>query len=168
MQNSPPVTWVDWVTVAGFILTFVGLALTYRQASQSRTASVAARDAARQAEARVKGNLALVLLARLNDVDRELDLCVRDDDRNGAYRVTLWWRDTAGEVLGLLPDLLSGQEEFRQKLQESVALATAAKESLLDESRTVKEGTRRFKTGVGHVCTEVGVILAQIKTDSGG
>jgi hypothetical protein len=165
---APSEDFVAWVTVIGFVATLAGLGLVWYQTAKSRSAAEAARDAARGAEARVRGNLALVLLARLNDIDREIDLSVRDDDRRGAVRATLTWRETAGEVIGLLPELLQHHDDFRKKLQESVALATAAKESLLDDSRAVMDCTKRFRAGVGQVCTQVAVVLAEIKTDAGG
>jgi hypothetical protein len=148
------IRWVDWASLAGVLLTAVGVLFTWREASRARGAADAARDAVQVTERRLRANQLLLLVPQLRSTASELDRAIDWDDAALARRQFDSWRAIAAHVSGILRNE-DVEVEMRRAVQQSVGLASRASSALLEGKRPVGAACSRARTSVAVVCNEL-------------
>jgi hypothetical protein len=168
------VSWVAWFEVVGALATLAGLYLTWRQAKKAKEeasdAGLQAREAKVAAEAassaidrtqrQLRANQMLVLIPQLRWLAQELDTAIAAGDSAMTRRHLDGWRWQAGHVSGLLLDA-KAERRILRALQESVALATEATNSLLKNQRPVLDSCEQARQSIGAACNLLTIFIGQ-------
>jgi hypothetical protein len=168
------VSWVAWFEVAGVLATITGLYLTWRQAKkakeqasdaglrarQAKVAAEAASSAMDRTQRQLRANQMLVLIPQLRWLAQELDTAIVAEDGAMTRRHLDGWRWQAGQVSGLLLEA-KAERRILRALQESVALATEATNSLLKNQRPVLDSCEQARRSIGVACNLLTVFIGQ-------
>jgi hypothetical protein len=134
------ITWVDWISVAGFPLALVGLFATWTQAKDATDAAKAAQLAISTTEKRLVLNQLMILIPELERTVDELTAGIEANDSAATRRQLDSWSGQVSRAKGMLfsndPDAKSQQDESRsiqKALQEGISLVRVARENLLVE-----------------------------------
>lgn len=159
-------TWVDWITVAGLLLTLVGLYITWRQARNAANAAKAAQDAIIATERTIRSKQLMVLIPQLRWIVSELETAITTNDRKGARRQFDSWRWQASNIQGILTVADPEESAILRGLQESVSLARVAGAALLDEKSTIFSRASKARTSIVAVCDELNTWLGRNSTEA--
>jgi hypothetical protein len=160
-------SWIEWVGLAGVILTLAGLWLTWLQARKATTAAEAARTAVSRTEVQLRANQLLVLIPQLRWLTGELDAAIDAGEPIWARRHLESWRWHASNVRGLLSVADNEQKKILKALQDSVSQAASAGEVLRARKVPVADATHQARTSIGRACDELIGWVGQSATTSG-
>ena len=148
------VSWIDWVSLGGVVLTAAGVYLTWLQASAAKSAAEAAVEAANVTENQLRANQLLVLIPQLRWMASELDAAISDNDPKLTRRQLDNWRGLAAHVHGILKNESVDARVLRQ-LNVSVGLATSANTELMSGRLPVYDACRLARESVAAACNQL-------------
>ena len=128
--------WAAWVAVVGLPVALVGIYLAWRQAKSASDTARATQAAVRGAQQQIRANQLMVYVPQLRWISTELDGAIATDDQKLALRQLDNWIWNIGFIRGLLAGAPE-QENLLTRIQDSVALASEAMNSLLKGNKSV-------------------------------
>ncbi|KQR06433.1 hypothetical protein ASF74_03425 [Arthrobacter sp. Leaf145] len=154
----------DWLDVAnGWLavpLQLVGFGIAYWQIFKTRSVAVAARDAAKRTEEQIGGNLLLLILPQLVQIETNLEWSVSRIDRHAAMHYLGSWRWQAGQLSGHLARQDDSQEMLAL-IQASIAMAADTKLALQDEKSDVARRCKSAQKTIAAVTGKLGELTAK-------
>jgi hypothetical protein len=160
-------TWIDWVSAGGAILSVIGVAVALWQLRKTARAATAAKEATERTERRLALNQILIIVPQLLTIEQDLEAAANDGDVKAVIRYLYRWRGMANELRGLLGDEVAGDyRDLRSLLQKSSALASRAKSNLFRDPKSPLEVTRQVRTIISDVCDQCGTFAGQLRAYS--
>lgn len=148
----------DWVSVVGLIIVIWQIWRTGKIASSTRQA---VEDATR----RVGIYNVLLIVPELSRLEREIEDAARGDEESALRRLLKEWREMGTELRGVLSNEQVGNPEIDQTIRNSVALAMAAKQAIMNNAGTdLLQATKKVRVSIEEVCVEMRMLAAQIRT----
>lgn len=155
----------DPLGVAGFVVTVLGLALTWWQARQGGVAARAARTAAESAVLRFSDLLLNSLLPDLLAAEREIRAAREADDHAAAIRAVARWRQLSAQVRGLLAQRGELSNDTGVVFSGSATLADDAERALVRRSGTVDEAVDDLLREMGDLAMRLSEVSVRILTE---
>lgn len=116
MMGFWAVTWGDWATVAGILVSLVGLGWAIREARRARSASEAARSAANEAREQIAHHLQTVDLQRAIGLIERIKTLHQNELWESSTELYQSLREMLSDVIARCP---ASQEDLREKLTDA-------------------------------------------------
>lgn len=144
------------------MLAVPGLALTFWQVLQAKSAASAAQAAAETATSQFRRVSASSITSQLVHMEDVLRNAI--DQRSAdllAFAIT-WWKWQAGQCRSFLDTSIPSEAEFEVKIQKSIVDATKLKTAMssFDSDTDWIATTRPLRRSIGEVTSEVGALAA--------
>ena len=173
VQEAEPwyaIPWQDWLGVVGLPLAFLGLWLTWKQASGAKNAAEATRTAVRRTQTQLRANQLLVLIPQLRWIASELDAAIDEDNQRLARRNLDSWRWQANNIHGMLSAADPAQRKILRALQLSVGQAQSAGAALMGKGTiSVLRECSKSRESIAIVCDSlsawVGENISKVSED---
>ena len=159
-------SWIDWFTVGGVLLTILGLVLTWFQAKNAADAARAASNAVKKTEQQIRANQLMVLVPQLRYTVTELDSAIESKSSLLARRNLDSWRWQAGSIHGILSGADTTEKRILRSLQQSVGLAATAGGSLLEANTTVAAGCLQARAAMVTACDQLTTWVGRYSTQT--
>lgn len=162
-------TWIEIFNFGTGVLSVLGLAITLWQVRRTAAVVEATRQAVTTTIQKLSINQLLLLAPQLQQIENDLDLAVHADDPIRALASINAWRRGATEVLAFLrrtPGTNSSEAEA--SIRDSLSLALAAKNGLLEHAKPVENATRRVRKAIGDGCLNVWLVAQNLAADQEG
>ncbi len=117
--------WAVLNTV-GFLGTWLGVALTFGQASQARSASESALGAANDAQSEIWSKQLLIQVGQLDRTYMWIELAVNEPNKVWVVRHMHSWQTRAAELVGLLQVAPKREDELITALNKANAMVGIA------------------------------------------
>lgn len=130
--------WLDWLTIAGFVLTLAGLYLTWRQARDATGAANAASRAVQRTQKQIRSNQLMVLIPQLTWIANEVDWAIERENFDVVRRFLNSWRQHAGNVHGILMAQAPNESEILKMLRHSIGMAAVADGVLFKKDKSTR------------------------------
>ena len=163
-QHWYQLSWVDWISVAGVPLAFIGLYLTWRQARDAVSSAEAASAAVGKTERRIRLNLLMVQIPQLTSVRPDLENAIDGGDSNLARLHLNSWSSQAANIRGIIALADPEQTLIPRQLQQSMVLARTAGTVLLQKTVPTRSGCARAYESIALVCDSLITWLAENST----
>lgn len=119
-----------WLQLLGLALTVAGFWAAFIQIERVKTAAEAARDNSVAGTLRIRYNQLIILLPQLQILEVELDTAIRDDDKQAFGRCLVRWRNTSGQVVGILEKMDTEYDETAESFDKSMETARVLKSKI--------------------------------------
>lgn len=158
--------WWDRVnTVVSIPLAVVGFLIAYWQIWKTRSAAVAAKDAAEEATDRFRSLSGASLIPQLVSLEQALDTAIEHRSPDLLRHVVQNWTWQAG----VCREYLDGDAAVEKEIQNSISAATSLKTKISGFGATsdwIKD-TDRFRKAVGTVTGRLGGLSAKQALNNG-
>lgn len=154
--------WLEFVN--GWLaipLQVVGFAIAFQQIAKAKNAATAAKEAAARTEKQIAGNLLLVVLPQLTQIEMNLEWAVGRADRNAVIHYLGSWRWQAGQLRGHLARQGGIDDDVLTQIQQSIATAADTKLALSDKNADVAKRCRACLKSIALVTGMVGELMAK-------
>jgi hypothetical protein len=161
------------LSVAGAILAAIALILAIAQLVRTHRALTAATQAIKATQDSLAVNQLLTLIPELQRAEHAIDEAVGAGDVAEARDRMVEWRETTGEVAGVL----SGRDnvdDMTRVLKDAMVKASLAKQRLLvadpslSDPAELAKATRHVRTAIGQAMDALNVYFGRLKTYSVG
>jgi hypothetical protein len=167
----------DWLTIVGFPLVLLGLALGYSQLRETQRQSAAgalaaqaastSADEARMAIERTEQHLAdnhlLLLIPELQQLRTNLDLAVDQGNREETIRLLGSWLRVASDVQAILERQPSQRRALIKELEKSAKMTGQAKDELIARQKNLEQATRDIRSLITSICASALRIVGEMK-----
>lgn len=92
-------------------------------------------------------------------------LAVGANDKERVVSALLAWRNTAAEILGLLPELLVDTEQVSEALRTAIGASVVASASV--QARTTSAGTREARQAIAVAVAAAGEYSSKLRAYTG-
>jgi hypothetical protein len=157
--------WVDWLAVAGFPLTLVGLYFTWRQAREASNSAEAAREAAQSTQQQIRAKQLMVLIPQLMWIASEIDSAIEMGEMPLVRRYLHSWRLQAGNINGIL--LVADPDEIAlaTALNNSVSMAAITESNLMNRPKATRADCMRARNAIATASSGLSVWLGKNSTE---
>jgi hypothetical protein len=166
------ITWVDWISVAGFPLALVGLFATWMQAKDATDAAKAAQLAISTTEKKLVLKQLMILIPELVWTVDELTAAIEANDSAATRRQLDRWSGQMSIAKGMLfsndPDAKSQQDKSRsiqEALQEGISLVRVTRAKLPVKAAWDKQPVKVTGDNVARICLNANRSILAIRDD---
>jgi hypothetical protein len=151
----------NWLSLGQLIAAVLGFGLAFWQLS--RTANAVERT-----ERRLQANELLYALPQLYRLEQDLDEAVRAPNPSveTTIRMLNEWRRQSATVIAFIGSA-GGNDDLQAELQNSVALAGAAKNALVNGKTNPLAVTNQVRASIEKVCRDIPQVAAELRSKIG-
>lgn len=158
--------WVDWLAVAAFPLTLVGLYFTWRQAREASNSAEAARRAVQSTQQQIRAKQLMVLIPQLMWISSEIDSAIEIGNISLVRRYLHNWRLQAGNVNGILLAADPNQIELATALNNSVSMAAVTEGSLMKRPGATRSDCMKARDAIAVASGELNIWIGRNSTEA--
>lgn len=159
-------SWVDWLAVAGFPLTLVGLYLTWLQAREASNSAQAARKAVQRTQQQLRANQLMVLIPQLMWTASEIDSAIEVENMPLVRRYLNNWRRQAGNIHGMLLAADPNEIEIATDLNESVSMAAVTERALLARPKSTRSDCMKARQAITTAADKLNIWIGKNSTET--
>ena len=153
------------VGVVGFAIALYQLRLAKIEIQRGVTAAEAARDAIIRTERLVVLIQLLTVIPQLQRLERDLNVAIRDENREAVINHLQDWRVLAAETRGMLGEQDYQTHGLESRLHESSTAAAQAVDQL-DQGEIIA-ATKRVVTIISGTTEEAGLLMGRLRAHPG-
>jgi hypothetical protein len=158
--------WGDWLTVVGFLLTLVGLYLTWRQAREASNAANAARRAVQRTQEQIRTKQLMVLVPQLTWIANEVDWAIERESFDVVRRFLTSWRHQAGNVHGILMEQAPNESDILKALMASISMASITDGVLFKQDKSTRKDCMRVREAIKSAIDQLNPWLGKNSTEA--
>lgn len=159
-------SWIEWLSVVGLLLTLAGLYLTWRQARNASKTATATRKAVLRTQQQIRVQQLMVLIPQLMWTAAEIDSAIEMEDFPLVRRYLNNWRRQAGNIHGILLAANPHELETAREVNASIGMASIAERILLKSSKGTRADCMKARNSISVAVDRLSSWLGQNSTET--
>lgn len=143
-----------------FPVTLAGFALAFWQLRRTATAANTAATTAINTAKALSGNLLVLIIHQLSNVEREIDRAVDNGERTVVLEYLRQWKFQAGQLRSLVQNHSDDERELERAIQASIVAVSLNKTNISDQEHKLQTAVSPVQAAIAKVSEEFGRLAA--------